>query len=98
MRAPKFRPYDIIYDNDRWRVPGTREVYQAHVHEFNGVGHWELYYAPRPRVKPTFVFGALGDAFAVAFKKFYNQNGLVKVRTPKKDRVGVRLPVWGLTH
>lgn len=94
----KQKPYDFVYNNDRWRVPGTKEVYQVRVREFNGVGHWELYHADHPRAKPEFVFGAIGDAFAVQLKQFYNESALVKVRTPKKDRVGLRLYLWGLTH
>ena len=39
-----------------------------------------------------------GDAFAVQLKNFYNANNLKKVRTPKKDRIGTRLFLWGLTH
>ena len=94
----KFKPYDTVYHYDRWRVPGEKDVYFVTVRDFNGVGHWELYHVPKPRDKPEFMFRGLGDAFAVQLKNFYNANNLKKVRTPKKDRIGTRLFLWGLTH
>ena len=96
MKKPKTA--DFVYNNDRWRVPGTKEVYQVRVREFNGVGHWELYHSDSPRHEPRFVFGAIGDRFAVQLKGLYNLGNLVKVRTPVKDRIGPRLYLWGLAH
>ena len=96
MKKPKSCEY--VYNNDRWRVPGTKEVYQVHVREFNGVGHWELYHTASPRLNPRFVFDGIGDHFAVQLKNVCNAYRLVKVRTPVKDRIGPRLYLWGLAH
>ena len=97
MRS-KFKPYDTVYNGDRWRVPGQKDVYLAHVHLFNGVNHWELYHAATPRAKPVLVLYELQDNFAVQFKQFYNSSNLKKIRTPVKDRVGPYVVLVGLTH
>ena len=96
--AGKFKTWATIYNGDRWKVEGAKDVYLVTVRLFNGVGHWELYHAPTPRAKPVLVFNALGDCFAVRFKSFYNANPLKKIRTPKKDRIGPSLFLYGLTH
>lgn len=98
QRAAKFKPYDTIYNSDRWRVPGEKDIYFVTVHQFNGVGHWELYHVPKPHDKPELILFALGDCFAVQFKLFYNANPLKKIRTPKRDRIGPSLFLYGLTH
>ena len=98
-RTAKFKPYDTIYNSDRWRVTGEKDVYFVTVRPFNGVAHWELYHVPEPRKKPELKLFAIGDSFAVQFKAFYNANPLLKkVRTPKRDRVGPSLFLFGLTH
>lgn len=96
--AIKFKPFDTVYNGDRWRVPGQKDVYQALYRTVNGVPFWELYHAPTPKSAPVYVFGGLEDFFGAKLKCFYNANALKKVRTPKKDRVGSRLLLWGLTH
>lgn len=95
---PRFKPYDTVYNGDRWRVPGQKDVYQALYRSVNGVAFWELYHAPTPRSKPVYVFGGLETFFGARLKLYYNTYGLKKIRTPMKDRTGPRLLLWGLTH
>lgn len=94
MKRPKTT--DVIYNGDRWRVPGEKGVYIVFGRNFNGVGHWEFYRAASPKAKPEFLFYGIDAKFAVIFKDFYNTHGLKKIRTPKKDRIGPSLMLWGL--
>ena len=96
--AAKFKPYDTIYNSDRWRVPGQKDIYQAFYRMINGVPFWELYHAPTPKSDPVYVFGGLESFFGAKMKLFYNANNLKKIRTPVRDRIGPRLALWGLTH
>ena len=96
MRKPKTS--DIIYNCDRWRVPGEKEVYIAYGRNSNGVGFWELYRVPEPKKPPEYVFGGFESYFGVKMKNLYNEKGLKKIRTPKKDRIGPCVFLWGLNH
>ena len=98
MRATKYRTCVAVYNGDRWKVPGTSEVYFAYARTVNGVPFWELYHAATPKTQPVYVFGGLDSYFGAKMKNFYNANGLKKVRTLKKDRVGPCVMLWGLAH
>lgn len=98
-RSRRYQFADTIYHNDRWRIDGSREFFTAQAHEFNGVTHWELYLHRNKKAMPIFILGGINDAFAVAFKEYYNANpAMRKVRTPRAQRVGKYAYVWGLTH
>ena len=94
----RFKTCDTVYNCDRWRVPGQRDVYIAMYRIVNGVPFWELYHAPTAKSNPVYVFGGLEAFFGAKLKTFYNANGLKKIRTPRKDRIGPRLMLWGLGH
>lgn len=96
--ARKFKPYDTIYNGDRWRVPGRKDVYFVTVRNFNGVNHWELYHYDPTTKKTGLELFALQNSFAVQFKKLYNASNMKKIRTPVKDRVGPYVALVGLTH
>ena len=94
MKRPKTT--DIIYNGDRWRVPGSKAVCIAYCRIANGVRFWELYRAPGPAQDPVYLFGGLESYFGAKMKVFCNEHGLKKIRTPKKDRIGPSLMLWGL--
>ena len=97
-RSNRFHTCVTIYNGDRWKVPGAKDIYIAYCRTINGVGFWELYHAPTPKLNPVYVFGGLESYFGAKMKNFYNENGLKKIRTPLRDRVGPSLSLWGLTH
>ena len=96
MRKPKTT--DTIYNGDRWRDPGSKAIYIAYCRNTNGVGFWELYCVPEPKKAPEYRFGGFDSHFGVKLKNLYNELGLKKIRTPKRDRIGPSLYLWGLTH
>ena len=96
--AAKYRTTDTVYNGDRWRVIGTRRIYQALYRTVNGVPFWELYRVMTPKSKPEYVFGGLEQFFGAKLKDFYNTYALKKIRTPKRDRIGPSLFLYGLTH
>ena len=96
--AGKFKTWATIYNGDRWKVPGAKDIYMAHVYETNGIRYWELYHTPSPKSNPVYLFGGLESYFGAKMKGFYNEHGLKKIRTPKRDRIGPSLYLWGLNH
>ena len=89
---------DVIYNGDRWRVPGSKAVYIAYCRTANGVRFWELYRASAPKANPVYVLGGLESYFGARMKGLYNEERLKKIRTPRKDRIGPCLQLWGLNH